>query len=385
MHTRLFLFVAGLGLLAGCGKDEHVAPLVGGGGSDAGDDTTSTNPVSPTTVSPTTSASVNPAVSPVNPGPATSKLAAACETNADCGSGLLCMTSGGAALFNGGAANGFCTADCSTDAAVCGAIQSGATCIGVSDTVAYCFAGCEPGGAPATKCQGRAEVACDYVTLTAPFCRPMCGTDSDCDGRKCDVGLGVCVDTLSGAGEIGAPCDPNATTTTECKSGTCVKGGTTGTANTGTCTGLCTIGTEGCSVEGAARGGDGWCAPFESGSNAGDIGVCSQICDCDGQCSNDSYRCLTFSEAAIDAFGVNGMCVEQDSDTTTLSDGFALGRVCEPSSDGGLDAGDAADGSFDAADAADGSPDSGDAAESSMTTPAEASSPDSGNGQVDAD
>lgn len=378
MHTRLFLLLAGLGLFAGCGKDEQVAPLFDDGESDAGDETQTS--VSPTTVSPT-SASVSPTVTPVNPGPATSKLAATCASDAECGTGMKCLTSSGSDLFSGGASNGFCTMDCAADPNVCTTVQSGAICITAGE-VSYCFPDCQPGGTSATKCQGRSDVACDYVTLSdsaLSFCRPMCRSDEDCGGRKCRLGNGICVDELPGAGEIGASCDPTIQPSTECRSGSCVAGVTEGTASTGTCSGLCSLGTNGCNVEGESKGGDAWCAPFQSGSTTGDIGICSQICDCDDQCSHDSFRCLTFSETAVATYGINGICAEFDSSTEDLAEGFALGKQCEARDDAGSDGG--ADAAGDAANDA-----TVDAAQDAMSVVVDASKlEDSGDAQSDAD
>lgn len=384
MHTRLFLLITGLGLFVGCGKDEPVSSLIDDRDSDAGT-TGSSQSVSPGTVSPTTSASVSPTVNPVSPGPATSKLAAVCASDAECGTGMKCLTAGGADLFGGGPAKGFCTQRCDmNDPNSCSGVQSGAMCIGVSDADWYCFPACSPGGASATKCQGRPEVACGNVSLNSAFCRPFCGTDADCDGRRCNIGTGVCVDDLLGTGEIGDPCDPAEVPSTQCASGRCLRGGTLETENTGTCTGFCTLGTESCGVEGQPKNGQAGCLPFQTGSNAGDLGLCSQTCSCDDQCSHQDYQCLTFPPAATATYGVDGLCTEFDTATDNLSDGFTLGRMCEIGPDAGRDAGDASvdAASVDAALDASSIPDA--ANDAAMSLPPEAALPDSGETSADA-
>jgi hypothetical protein len=340
MHSRLFLLLAGFGLFTACGKDEAVAPLIVDGKPDAGEGSESTTSAPTLPVGPTSSAAVSPTGTPVSPGPATSKLAAACAGDAECGSGMKCLTSSGAGLFGGGPANGFCTVDCAADPNICASVQNGATCIEAGvDTI--CFPGCTPGGASATKCQGRPDVACDYVSIDVPFCRPMCRTDADCDGRKCSIGNGVCIDELPGAGDIGAACDPSIRPSTQCLSGFCKRGTTPATENSGTCSGLCTLGTDGCGVTGEPEAGQGWCAPFELGSTAGDMGVCSQQCECDDHCSDENYSCLLLPQATVEAYGGPGFCAAFDTDTTTLAEGFLLGKACQARDDAGADGGDA--------------------------------------------
>lgn len=384
MHTRLFLLVTGFGLFVGCGKDEQVSSLIDGRDSDAGS-TGSTPGVSPTSGNSTTSAAVSPTVNPVSPGPATSKLAAACASDAECGTGMKCLTAGGTGMFGGGPANGFCTKTCDqNDVNSCASVQSGAMCIGVSERDWYCFPGCSPGGASATKCQGRAEVACDNVSLSSAFCRPMCGSDADCDGRKCNLGTGVCVDDLLGTGEIGDPCDPNEVPSTQCASGRCLRGETLGTENTGTCTGYCTLGTDTCGVQGRPKGGQAACFPLRAGSSTGDMGVCWQSCDCDDQCGHEDYQCLTFPAAAVATYGVEGLCSEFDVDTEGLADdGFVLGRMCEVGSDAGAGVSDASvDAATDASSIPDSVPDA--ANDAAMSIPLEAAAPDSSESQADA-
>lgn len=258
-------------------------------------------------------------------------LAAACTSDAQCGAGLKCLTASGNDWGNGGAANGYCTAECDTsDNSTCSTLTAGAQCI-PTPSGNYCMPSCEPGTASASKCRGRADVACDMVTwsniVSGGVCRPMCRGDQDCDGRKCLLGDGICVDTLPGTDPIGAPCDPDAEETS-CASGQCIGGLTDGTTTAGYCTGLCSFGAGGCgSVSPTpASGGDGSCFPVFSGGGAGDLGMCMQTCNCDADCLSDKYVCAQIP-GAKDLLGVEGFCFEFDLEIPATSD-VVLGIEC---------------------------------------------------------
>lgn len=332
-------------VISGCGQDEAVFPVaVEPGGDEDGGQTTTPTTVTPTPPQPTT-------VTPTPPSSGTTtKLAAACSSDVDCGSGLKCLTAAGSDWLGGGAPNGFCTADCTDGGdAMCDGLTSGSLCMQTTGGN-YCVAQCTAGSDSNPKCQGRPDVACDVITLSdagLAFCRPMCRSDADCGGRKCLLGNGACVDALPGADPLGLTCDPEAAQNA-CVSGFCAGGITEGTALDGYCSGLCTFGAGGCgSTELApAKAGDASCFPAYRGGGVGDIGLCLQTCDCDDDCDAEGFLCAQV-EGALEQLGVTGFCFEYDleiPETSTVILGVACGDAEVPdamsstSSGGGSDA-----------------------------------------------
>lgn len=315
-----------LGVISGCGQDEAVFPnLAEPGGSEDGGQTTT-----PTTVTPPTPPT---SVTPVPSTGTTTKLAAACSSDVDCGAGLKCLTTAGGDWLSGGAPNGFCTADCTEGGdAMCNGLTAGAICIPTTDGT-YCMPACTPGSDSNPKCQGRPDVACDIVTLSdagLAFCRPMCRSDADCGGRKCLIGNGSCVDSLPGSDPLGLTCDP-AAEQNACVSGFCAGGITEGTQLDGYCSGLCTFGAGGCgSTELVpAKAGDASCFPAYSGGGQGDVGLCLQTCNCDDDCDAVGFRCAEVP-GALEALGVVGFCFEYDltiPDTSNVVLGVACGEA----------------------------------------------------------
>ena len=332
-----------LGSISGCGQDETVyspnAPTDEGDGGQ-----TPTPPVTPPpTVAPTP---------PTPPSGTTTKLGTACTADGDCGTGLQCLTSTGSAWRGGGAAHGYCSAPCTSEA-TCDALTPGAHCV-PNTNGGSCMLGCEPGSENNPKCQGREDVACDLVTNeTGPFCSPMCRSDADCGGRKCLIGSGLCIDALAGDDELGASCDPTAEETS-CSSGMCAAGITDGTADAGYCSGVCTFGFGGCGTTSPTpeKAGDAACFPAFSGAGRGDIGLCLQTCNCDADCDADKYVCAQIP-GAMEALGVEGFCFEFDLEIPTDSD-VVLGLECVERDAGGDAMSHADTGTPDAADGSDG-------------------------------
>lgn len=354
------------GVISGCGQDEAVFPVAVEPGGEDGGQTTTPSTVTPPPTQPST-------VTPPPPSTGTTtKLAATCVSDIDCGSGLKCLTSVGSDWLGGGAPNGYCTADCTDGGDVmCDELTSGSLCMPTTDGN-YCVAPCVAGSDSNPKCQGRPDVGCDIATLSEAglaFCRPMCRSDADCGGRKCLLGNGSCVDALPGADALGLTCDP-AAEQNACVSGFCAGGITEGTALDGYCSGLCTFGAGGCgSTEFAPdEAGDAACFPAYRGSGPGDIGLCLQTCNCDDDCDADGFVCAQV-EDALEALGVVGFCFEHDleiSETSSVVLGVACGDAEAPdamssTSSSGVDAMSP----IDASDLGDGSAVSSDAVSSS--------------------
>lgn len=327
-HSTL-LFCSLLGLTASCGEDETVyqQPL----GDDAGDTPSTPGPIT-TSTAPTSVTPTSTGPQPVTP---SQLLAAPCTRDVDCGAGLFCLTTESDNWLGGGPSNGFCTADCNAGGdELCMGIDPDSICIGVTETLAYCTPTCLPGDVAATKCQDRPDVACDPITLSdagIAFCRPMCRGDGDCEGRACDLSSGSCVDELPDGDPIGATCDPNAATN-NCTTSFCMSGSTEGTADNGYCTGLCTVGTGGCgSSDGTLAAGDGFCLPAWSGTSVGDLGLCTQSCNCDAECGAENFRCGRYPGAS-EQLGVEGFCFEFDAEFTEDS-GIEFGLTQCPDTD----------------------------------------------------
>jgi hypothetical protein len=212
-----------------------------------------------------------------------------CTDDADCRDGRCIRDTDTDALLGGGAPSGYCTRDCASDAE-CG---SDALCI-TDDAGANgrCLARCAYGGSlfsldepldPA-KCGGRDDAACMDSFEGRHYCRPLCGSDSQCPGaRVCDLSLGVCVDAPRTGLPLGAACFVDGT---EC-AGTCVLvegGGDT----RGICTAGCVLG--GSLDECGGTLADGLCA-YGAGGGAGDYGFCAAPCDSHDDCLNPSLWC----------------------------------------------------------------------------------------------
>lgn len=147
-----------------------------------------------------------------------------CVEDSDCGTGGKCFQEDGKDFLDGGPVKGYCTVDCTADAAACGAKAS---CLQFTDTQSFCLETCTFGDPPyptsgslminPNKCHGRyTEVGCrqlsdDMGMPTVAVCFPACGNDDQCPlGRKCDTGAGVCVDSLPATlGKLGDGCDLN--------------------------------------------------------------------------------------------------------------------------------------------------------------------------------
>jgi len=124
-------------------------------------------------------------------------LGAACRSNSECGSSLICWAeyeNGPGAT--GGAAGGYCTSAC-RGSADCTLFERAGDCLLVAgSTFGVCVATCSTLSS-STECAGRTDVACatySALTLTAPaataaeqgLCVPACRSDAECGARQCD-------------------------------------------------------------------------------------------------------------------------------------------------------------------------------------------------------
>lgn len=252
-----------------------------------------------------------------------SPLGRPCSADTDCKEGLTCLTVNSDALSPGGPAGGLCTIQCGAGDSgnpdsECVAIDRNSVCVSFgSGAPSYCLQQCTEGVSSPSKCQGRDDLVCSSLVdengnPTISACVPMCGSDFDCKGRKCDFRTGSCVDKTSGTLPIGSACD--ATATTDPCNGFCANpydNQDSAPAKYGTCFGACTLNTNGvgCGVDPTAL------PPFDvqclgpASAAPGDQGLCFQLCNCSDDCRNTAFICRPWGDTqSVDATGKKGYC-----------------------------------------------------------------------------
>ncbi|HYQ02820.1 MAG TPA: hypothetical protein VER96_29315 [Polyangiaceae bacterium] len=262
-------------------------------------------------------------------------LGAECTNNADCGTGLICITASSTLLGDGGPSNGMCTMACTPGGTECSALKVGAECANFSLTSTpqgYCLDACEP-GAPvdlSSKCWGRLDFMCVDLgsTQSAPFCVPHCRSDAECgSGLYCDKSsvLGLCTKTKPVGDPAGTACAPDAATNT-C-TGVCIPTSPVGTSPmTGVCGELCAVGSECLYGSGANPAPGGLCAGILSDdSGLLDLGYCLSNCSCSSDCSTlPGTLCRKWSATETEfanALGAPGLCYQSAVDSVELSCG----------------------------------------------------------------
>jgi len=323
-------FVYGLG----CGSSSSGGPA-GDAGVDARATTTSTSTATTqgsgggsTTSTTSTTTGTGGAGGSGGAPPGSTNLGKACAADAECGAGFTCIRSSdnlsGDPTSPGGPGNGLCVVDCTTDPMACG--PTGGICVAIDiapdgGTVskAACFEACtigpNPPAPPVVKCHGRQDVACEPVNQAETLfaCIPLCVTDADCGGRKCDPSSGLCVETPMAGKTIGSGCTvTRGQANNECAGGLCLPieaipdGGTT---TPGICTALCRLGTQeacGYRITPIDAGPPmGACVlPWgDTGYNTGDLGLCLQLCDGANDCSYKAQNWVCRTDITLRGFG----------------------------------------------------------------------------------
>jgi hypothetical protein len=251
-------------------------------------------------------------------------LGGTCRANSDCVAGLSCIkSSDDLGARPGGVGNGLCTADCTVNANACAAF--GGICVAIditsggAVTKATCFESCaigpNPPGAPAFKCHGRLDAACEPLNQAETLfgCVPLCVTDADCGSRKCDAASGLCVDAPMTGKPLGSGCTiVRGELNTECAGGLCLpidSAPDASTSNPGICTALCRLGTQeacGYRVTPLDAGPPvGACVlPWgDTGYNTGDLGLCLQLCDVAGDCRYQASNWTCRTDIVLNGFG----------------------------------------------------------------------------------
>lgn len=213
---------------------------------------------------------------------------APCQKDEHCGQGLRCLKEDADDLAPGlgGPPGGLCSRSCTTDSDCAGGAQ--ATCVSpFGGGPPFCLPACTPGAsdAPERKCLGRYDLACQSSPADplSGMCVPACGGSADCHGSPCDLGTGLCVRVAPVGAPIGADC-----TSGRCSGGVCI-----GEGDQQVCSGFCTLGTAGCGFDPTSPERlDAYClASPEVTSAQHDLGLCIQLCDCDGDCRHAGFVC----------------------------------------------------------------------------------------------
>lgn len=269
-----------------------------------------------------------------------------CQTAENCGEGLRCFTAASNDMFGGGPANGYCSAQCTSNAE-CAEIDPASECVVAEGAQGVCMRTCfslpglfdplDPVLPPLgeNKCLTRPDLVClsEVAQGVAMFtgsrqpgwCFPQCGSDEECPNRRCDLARGVCVDTPATGLELGARCTSGA----ECAGGICVAVNAEGTE--AFCSAPCVLGQPvGCGYGPSAQVREGGClgprfGGFTADEGIGDSGFCAELCDVDADCVQAASRGWICNVSSVNQrrFGRAGICGSPppgDAGTGTDSD-----------------------------------------------------------------
>ena len=240
-------------------------------------------------------------------------IGAGCVADADCGDVFSCLTSTSDLLDHEGPSGGLCTLDCAKDHGGCEKADPGSTCVvlddrgtdDASDDIAVCFPTCKLGDPTLEddKCRGRDDLVCAERTAGTGlgYCRPACRADQDCGERRCDLSTGLCGSKAPSGDPIGAKCDLAAPA---CQGG-CIDHGS-GYAE---CSGVCSFGTPGCGQQPAAGPPYDYLCLLDPSNHGGkgDLGYCTQLCDCDDDCGRADAVCQPRDTLEVES-GRKGVC-----------------------------------------------------------------------------
>ena len=284
-------------------------------------------------------------------------VGAACTATADCAAGLECLTPSSTEL-GGSPAGGLCTLPCTGDVD-CTTVDPNAWCVGFGDA-AYCLEGCLfDNGGPA-KCHDRLDFLCTGVdslatdvactstsqcglnevclssicTVVLTVCLPACGSDADCaDGQFCNYGSGLCQAAAPTGLGFNEACSP-AADPDEC-------GGFCRTSyddtTVGSCSGACNLANpRACGYTGEGPANAACLFPSSlAGADIeiGDVGSCSQVCDCNSDCTVPGEYCQPWDPTVAadqkELFQRDGMCFPiipaAEGGTFTVADSLDCG------------------------------------------------------------
>lgn len=337
--------VAGTGGVQGTGGVPATGGVSGSGGVPATGGASGTGGLAGTDGGVDSAASdgaIKPETGGTGGAPAPKGLGGACKTNLDCGTGTSCLAATDK-LVNGvgGPAGGYCTIACKeTDpTSLTNCSNAGGICVGIDATGTndVCMLSCTPGGgANATKCLNRPDVACSPLydnqgVVVASACLPNCSQNADCPvGRKCDERTNFCVDVPNPGAPFGAHCAFDPTGRTDACAGNCFPANQDAAQNVTAsfCTRTCSVGfLNECdwvdqNTPARTGGPHGVCLPITQTYGFGDVGACFQLCDSAADCADQSDPNLVCDKSAVANIG-HGVC---------------LWGQATPAGDGGADA-----------------------------------------------
>lgn len=273
-----------------------------------------------------------------------------CLEDADCPKdGVVCLKESGTELYGGGPTNGICSLPCTTPDD-CAAIDPNSYCVFTNDNgtprdntddSGFCMEACTIGIPPIDeiKCHDRIDMACfPDSSGFGGYCFPTCVGDEQCGDRVCSLNDGVCEDasTRTGTLPIGAECDPTATDD-PCALGFCYKF----TDTYAVCSGGCSWYNVGCGADlSSADPLDAYCLLTSADSYIGDLGLCSQLCDCDDDCLASGSVCLELISDLATFTGRAGYCYPREFSDLGTDGGFDVELPCAGGTrDAGTDSG----------------------------------------------
>lgn len=265
------------------------------------------------------------------PGPRPSSVGARCDDDGACQADETCLDASGSTFLSGSPAVGVCTVRCDNDPAICTDREPSAVCVVTDDgdsesgedDRAHCLERCTVGAVSGDRCQGDERLACAELDSfnddgegmramsaeeSGAACRPLCASDDDCPGQRCDLRAGVCTSANLNGDPLGAECDPESEQPT-CE-GVCVE-----VDGVAFCSNRCWYGSAmNCGSEppagGEQRSNNGMCwFPEEADGSIGDTGFCALLCDVDEHCAHEGLNCELFDDSAVVAIvGRQGVC-----------------------------------------------------------------------------
>jgi hypothetical protein len=232
-----------------------------------------------------------------------------CAGDSDCAGGLICFDIGDG-LAIGGPAGGYCTRPCSS-VGQCQQLDQQSAC-GTLAGQNLCIRLCDAGEPTAgdEKCLGRPDLTClslsaigDDPPADRPelgICAPRCQSDAQCGGLRCDRAGGFCTIFPNEGLPIGATCSAGA----QCAGGVCFA---VLSQTERVCSAFCTLDAPGCGFDGSEPRIDAGCVlPQIPGESSGDQGLCLELCDSAGDCSQEGAVC-----APGEHDGRAGVCVTE--------------------------------------------------------------------------
>ncbi len=259
-------------------------------------------------------------------------VGAACRSDADCGTGLGCITAAGRELAGSGPAGGYCSAACRSDAA-CQSLDPASQCIGLAGQN-VCARTCESRAPKAgvSKCLGRTDLMCVSVAARRQeppgagpqpgLCVPACQSDAQCGpGLFCNLASGLCDSVRPSGDPLGSPC----TGPDSCAGGVCLP--LNGFESV--CSAFCRFGGPGCGFDASAAQPGAVCAFTQVPDEAvGDRGLCLALCQTALDCHETGAICIPTAQGSD-----TRTCVVPVAQEPAPGTGVPIGKACSEDAD----------------------------------------------------